>query len=301
MAELKVALAADMEWLGSAVSAAGGTVVDLDQAQALVWGREPSAKLAELLAEHPGIRWVQLIEAGVEAHAKLLGDGRLWTSGKGQSAPAVAEHALLLLLAGFRNLKVKARASSWGPVDGRTLYGKNVTIVGGGGIAQELVRLFSPFRVHVSVVRKQPVEMAGVDQVMPFSELRRAVEGAEAVVVAGALTPETRGAIDAGALKAIGPQGWLVNVARGAWVVTDDLTTALRNHWIAGASIDVTDPEPLPDGHPLWAFDNCLITPHSANPASTAEPAIRARVETNVRSFREGKAMTGLVNADLGY
>jgi phosphoglycerate dehydrogenase-like enzyme len=294
MAELKVALAADMEWLRSAVTAAGGTIAEPAQAQALVWGREPSTKLAELLAEHPGIRWVQLIEAGVEAHAKLLGDGRLWTSGKGQSAPAVAEHALLLLLAGFRNLKVKARASSWGPVDGRTLSGKKVTILGGGGIAQELVRLLSPFHMHVSVVRKHPGQMPGVDQVMLFSDLRRAVEGADAVVVAGALTPETRGAIDAAVLKAIGPQGWLVNVARGAWVVTDDLTTALLNHWIAGASLDVTDPEP-------WTFDNCLITPHSANPASTAEPAIRARVETNVRSYREGKAMTGVVNADLGY
>jgi phosphoglycerate dehydrogenase-like enzyme len=296
-----VALADDMQWLRPAIAAAGGTVAEPGQAVALVWGREPSAKLAELLAGHPGIRWVQLIEAGVEAHARLLGDGRLWTSGKGQSAPAVAEHALLLVLAGFRNLKVKARASSWGPVDGRTLYGRKVTILGGGGIAQELVRLLSPFHVHVCVVRKHPCEMPGVDQVMPFSDLRRAVAGADAVVVAGALTPETRGAIDAAVLKAIGPQGWLVNVARGAWVVTDDLGAALRNHWIAGASLDVTDPEPLPDGHPLWTFDNCLITPHSANPASTAEPAIRARVETNVRSYREGKTMTGIVDAELGY
>jgi len=301
MTELKVALADDMKALEPAIAAGGGTVVEPGDAEALIWGREPSAKLARLLGEHPGILWVQLIEAGVEAHAKLLGDGRLWTSGKGQSAPAVAEYALMLLLAGFRNLKVKARASSWGTVDGRTLYGRRVTILGGGGIAQELVRLLSPFRVQVTVVRKHPREMPGVDHVVPFSDLRKAIRAADAVVVAGALTPETRGCIDATALMAIGPQGWLVNVARGGWVVTDDLTTALRDHLIAGASLDVTDPEPLPDGHPLWTFENCLITPHSANPASTAEPAIRARVETNVRSYREGKPMTGVVNADLGY
>lgn len=301
MTELKVALADDMKALEPAIAAAGGTVVEPGEAEALIWGREPSAKLARLLDEHPGIRWVQLIEAGVEAHAKLLGDGRLWTSGKGQSAPAVAEYALMLLLAGFRNLKVKARASSWGTVDGRTLYGRKVTILGGGGIAQELVRLLSPFRVHATVVRKHPREMPGVDHVLPFSDLRKAIRGADAVVVAGALTPETRGCIDATALRAIGPQGWLVNVARGGWVVTDDLTAALRDHLIAGASLDVTDPEPLPDGHPLWTFENCLITPHSANPASTAEPAIRARVEANVRSYREGTAMIGVVNGDLGY
>lgn len=301
MAELRIALAEDVRALEPAIAAAGGTVVEPGEAEALVWGREPSAKLALLLAEHPGIRWVQLIEAGVEAHARLLGDGHLWTSGKGQSAPAVAEHALLLLLAGFRNLKVKARAWSWGPVEGRTLYEARVVILGGGGIAQELVRLLTPFRAHVSVVRKHPREMPGVERVMPFADLRRAVEGADAVVVAGALTPETRGAIDAAVLEALGPQGWLVNVARGAWVVTDDLTTALHDHRIAGASLDVTDPEPLPDGHPLWTLDNCLITPHSANPASTAEPAIRARVEANVRSYIDGTAMIGVVNADLGY
>jgi phosphoglycerate dehydrogenase-like enzyme len=296
-----VALADDMAWLEPAVTAAGGAVVEPRRATALVWGRAPSAGLAELLADHPGIRWVQLIEAGVEAHAQLFSDGRLWTSGKGQSAPAVAEHALALLLAGFRNLKVRARASTWGPVGGRTLHGKNVTIVGGGGVAQELVRLLGPFHVHVSVVRKHPCEMPGVDQVVQVPELRNAVAGVDAVVVAGALTPESRGAIDAGVLRAIGPEGWLVNVARGGWVVTDDLTMALRKQWIAGASLDVTDPEPLPDGHELWTYDNCLITPHSANPASTANPAIRARVETNVRSYREGKPMTGVVNPDIGY
>jgi len=299
--ELKVALAPDMEWLRPAVAAAGGTVSEPAQAQALVWGREPSAKLGELLAGHPGIRWVQLIEAGVEAHSRLFGDGRLWTSGKGQSAAAVAEHALLLLLAGLRNLKPKARAASWGPVDGRTLHGRRVTILGGGGVAQELVRLLAPFHVHVAVVRKHPREMPGVERVMPFADLLRGVDAADGVVVAGALTPETRGAVDSGVLEAIGPQGWLVNVARGAWVVTDDLTAALRDQTIAGASLDVTEPEPLPDGHPLWAFDNCLITPHSANPPSTADPAIQARVETNIRSYREGTPMTGIVNADLGY
>jgi len=136
---------------------------------------------------------------------------------------------------------------------------------------------------------------------MPFADLLRGVDGADGVVVAGALTPETRGAVDSAVLEAIGPQGWLVNVARGAWVVTDDLTAALRDQTIAGASLDVTEPEPLPDGHPLWAFDNCLITPHSANPPTTRDPAIRARVETNIRSYREGTPMTGIVNPDLGY
>jgi phosphoglycerate dehydrogenase-like enzyme len=298
---LRVALAADIGWLEPAVTNSGGEVVEPANAVALVWGREPSEQLATLLGTHPDIRWVQLIESGVEAHGQLFRDGRLWTCGKGQSAEAVAEHALALLLAGFRNLKVKAQASSWGPVDGRTLYDKRVTIVGGGGIAHELIRLLSPFRVRVTVVRKHPHAMRGVDEVLQFSELQNAVKGSDAVVVAGALTSETRGAVDISVLKSMGSESWLVNVARGAWVVTDDLTEALTGHWIAGASLDVTDPEPLPDGHPLWYFDNCLITPHSANPATIARPSIWRRVEANVRNYREGKPMTGVVDPELGY
>ncbi len=97
------------------------------------------------------------------------------------------------------------------------------------------------------------------------------------------------------------PHAWLVNVARGKHVATDDLVTALREGWIAGAALDVTDPEPLPDGHPLWELPNCLVTPHTANTQEMARPLLGARIRENVRRFGEGEELLGLVDVERGY
>ena len=100
-----------------------------------------------------------------------------------------------------------------------------------------------------------------------------ALPGADLVVLALALTPETEGIIAADELSLMEDHAWLVNVARGRHVVTDDLVDALRDGVIGGAGLDVTDPEPLPAGHPLWSLPNCLITPHVGNTPEMAVPA----------------------------
>ena len=97
------------------------------------------------------------------------------------------------------------------------------------------------------------------------------------VIVALALTDETRNIVDAETLAAMRSDAWLCNVGRGSHVVTDDLVTALRGGVIAGAVLDVTDPEPLPDGHPLWELDNCVITPHVGNTPEMGLPLIADR------------------------
>jgi D-3-phosphoglycerate dehydrogenase len=94
---------------------------------------------------------------------------------------------------------------------------------------------------------------------------------------------------------------WLVNVARGAHVITDDLVVALQARSIGGAALDVTEPEPLPTGHPLWNCDNCLITPHTANTWEMAEPLFADRIRDNVKRFAVGQPLLGVVNSDLGY
>jgi phosphoglycerate dehydrogenase-like enzyme len=296
-----MAVGGGIEWLAPTVSSAGAEVVEPHHADALVWGLLPAQRLAEVLDANPSIRWVQLIEAGVESHAALFGDGRLWTSGKGESAEAVAEHALMFLLAGLRNIKTRSLAKSWGPRGGRSLYDRSITIIGGGGIARELVRLLVPFRANVTIVRKRPAAIPGAERVVAATELAAAVVDADAVVLAAATTPETRGMINATLLRAMGKNCWLVNVGRGALVITEDLVMALREGWIAGAAIDVTDPEPLPDGHPLWGFENCLITPHTSNPPSTARPAIELRVRTNIQNYLAGLPLIGVVDAQVGY
>ena len=94
---------------------------------------------------------------------------------------------------------------------------------------------------------------------------------------------------------------WLINVGRGAHVVTDDLVAALREERIGGAALDVTDPEPLPPGHPLWSLPNCIITPHIANTPEMGLPLIAARVRENTARFLAGEPLIGLVDVRLGY
>ena len=94
---------------------------------------------------------------------------------------------------------------------------------------------------------------------------------------------------------------WLVNVARGRHVLTDDLVKALEAGEIGGAALDVTEPEPLPDGHPLWTAANCIITPHVGNTPEMAKPLLAERITTNVRRFAHGEQLIGPVDLELGY
>ena len=295
--------------LAAAIEAAGGIVVDPPGAAALVWtatgfeaGFSPT-DLVDLLAANPGIRWVQLPWAGVEPYAAagIFDRRHLWTSAKGAYSRPVAEHALALTLAGFRNLGGYARADRWSAQRGRTLFGAPVTIFGGGGITDEVVKLLAPFGCHVTVVRKRPEAMAGVERVLGWADRGPALIGADAVILALALTPETEGFVGRAELEAMEDHAWLVNVARGRHIVTEDLVDALAAGAIGGAGLDVTEPEPLPAGHPLWALSNCLITPHTANTKAMAVPLLAARVGENVRRFAAGEPLVGLIDPDLGY
>jgi phosphoglycerate dehydrogenase-like enzyme len=292
-----------------AVEAGGGVVVDPGEAEALVWtsaGMDPqttAAALQEVLGHHHhGIRWVQLPWAGVELYAQagLLDHEHEWTCAKGVYGKPVAEHALALTLACFRHLKAFSRAERWGDQAGQTLFGRRVTIFGGGGIAQELLRLLSPFGCQVTVVRKRSDPLEGA-RILGWDRRNDALGEADAVILALALTEENTSFFAAPQFDTMASHACLVNVARGRHVVTEDLVAALTHGEIGAAGLDVTDPEPLPGGHPLWTLDNCLITPHTANTEAMAIPALAARIADNVRRFGAGEALEGLVDPDLGY
>ena len=291
--------------ISDAVTAGGGTVVTTDDGpEALVWLDPHDVEgLRAALAATPSVRWVQLPFAGVEnvATTGLFADGRTWTSAKGTYGPACGEHALALALAGLRYLPERIRARTWGDQAAGTLLGADVTILGGGGIASSLVRMLTPFETRITVVRRQDIPLPGADRTVPVGRLDEALDGALVVFVALALTPETTGIVAAPQLEAMGEQAWLINVARGPHVVTDDLVVALQSATIAGAGLDVTDPEPLPDGHPLWDLDNCIITPHTANPLASAIPLLAGRVRRNVAHLVAGEPFEGLVDVNAGY
>ena len=291
-------------FLADAVVAGGGVLSDPEDAVALVWTETAEAgELGGVLDDHAGLRWVQLPWAGVEPYVDVIRAhaDRTWTCGKGVYAEPVAEHALALALAGLRGLDHYARATTWTGQRGRNLLGARVTIVGGGGIAESLLRLLGPFRCDVTVVRRRPRPMAGARSVVGDDRLDDALTGADVAVLALPLLPGTAGLIDRRRLELLATDACLVNVARGQHVVTADLVDALRDGTLGSAGLDVTDPEPLPDGHPLWTLPNAIVTPHTANTQEMAVPLLSERITDNVRRWIAGEQLVGPVDPAAGY
>jgi phosphoglycerate dehydrogenase-like enzyme len=292
-----------------AVVAGGGSVHPLDaDTRGVVWLSEKRAdELAEVLAANPGIEWVQLPWAGVDAFADVLARSAdkprpLWTSAKGAYSEPVAEHALALTLACLRSLPQKSRAASWASArTGTSLYGREVLIVGAGGIARELIRLLAPFETRITVVRRTPGDVPGAARTVTSTELDAVLATADVVILAAASTRETSHLIGEPQLRAMKQTAVLVNIARGALVDSDALVDALDSGSIAGAGLDVTDPEPLPDTHALWAQPSCLITSHSADTPQMTAPLLASRITANVRAFSGDGKFVGVVDPVVGY
>ena len=295
-------------WLADAVRAGGGEIVTVEDADVLVWAEPAKADALDALlqGEAARVKWVQLPWAGIEPYLDVIAADagateRIWTCAKGVYAEPVAEHALMLLLAGLRGLGQYAREVSWTGPHGTNLLGAKVVVVGGGGITESLLRLLAPFGADVTVVRRRNQPMAGAANVVDVDDLDDALDGAIGVVLALALTPDTEGIIGRTQLERMHERGWIVNVARGKHIVTDDLVAVLKDGAIGGAALDVTDPEPLPDDHPLWTLRNCIITPHVGNTPEMALPLLSARITENVRRWQAGEELLGIVDPGLGY
>ena len=287
----------------TAVAGAGAKVAELDaNVGALIWTdySQPAA-LASLLAENPQLEWVQLPFAGVDAFASVLQHPVVFTSAKGAYREPVAEHALALCLALARKLPERVVAKSWGKKFAISLYDSHVLIVGGGGIAEELVSLLAPFKCRVTVVRKHTADVEGATETVGFDRLDEFLPQVDFVVLAAALTSETLYLIDARRFSLMKPTAYLVNVARGKMIDSGALIDALRNETIAGAAVDVTDPEPVPDGHALWTTPNLLITPHTADTNAQVVRLFSQRIDVNVRAWLTGSDWVGRVDPQLGY
>lgn len=289
-----------------AIESSGGKVVPLGpEVRALVWTDYARPDLlAETITQNPQLKWVQLPFAGVDAFKEIIQLPLQFTSAKRSYSEPVAEHALMLCMALGRILPQRVRASTWGKKHAESLYDEEILIVGGGGIAQELVKLLAPFRAKVSVVRnrpEQPFETFGIVRVMGFDSLMDELPKAKFVILACALTGATKGLFGAESFSAMRPDAYLVNVARGEVVVQDALLEALDAGQIAGAALDVTYPEPLPDNHPLFGRDDVIITPHTADTMQIVQRLFAERLRVNVSAWLAGKELVGLVDPELGY
>ncbi|MFE3545899.1 D-isomer specific 2-hydroxyacid dehydrogenase family protein [Nocardia sp. NPDC059177] len=297
--------------LEKAVLGAGAQIGPLAAADGLIWIGTPAGFPATLPAS---VRWVQLPAAGIEDYFAAgvfeAHPGVEFTSAAGAFAHSVAEHALMLLLAGVRYLPEHLRATSWQqreffPHVG-SLRGKTVTIVGAGGIGRALIPMLVPLGAHVIAVNRsgRPVTGPGIPgdvETVPADQLSRVWSHTDHVVVAAPATAQTRHLLGADELARLKPASWVINVARGSLIDTTALVDALARGVIGGAGLDVTDPEPLPDGHRLWTLPNAIITPHDSNPPQLRLAAFADHVGANVARFVAGEALLAPVDPRRGY
>jgi phosphoglycerate dehydrogenase-like enzyme len=275
-----------------AVEAGGCEVAALSpDVRAMVWTDYSQPELLRAtLDENPQLEWVQLPFAGVDAFADVIQRTPLFTSAKGAYSQPVAEHVLALMLGLGRAIPERVRAKTWGNKFAVSLYESRVLVVGAGGIAQELVRLLEPFGCPIVVLGRNDV-----------NRLELELPRADFVVLACALTDSTRGLMNSHTLGLMKTSAYLVNVARGQVVDTQALVEALQNKVIAGAGLDVTDPEPLPDGHSLWSEPNCIITPHTADTPAQVIRMFANRILENAKAYRSQTDFVGVVDKTLGY
>ncbi|MEV4732309.1 D-isomer specific 2-hydroxyacid dehydrogenase family protein [Saccharopolyspora sp. NPDC049426] len=284
---------------------AGAEVVGLDQAEALAWTTSATAEFPSALPD--SIRWVQLPSAGVEQwfQAGIVDGARTWTSATGAYAAPVAEHALLLLLTGIRRMPECVRATTWSkaelmPAVG-TLGGATVAIIGCGSIGRALIPSLRALGAQVIAVNRSGRTVPGALRTVAADDAAQVWSQADHVVVAAPATSDTQHLVGRDQIERMRPGAWLVNVARGSVVDTEALVEALDEGTIGGAALDVTDPEPLPDGHPLWTHPRAVVTPHVANPAVTLRRGFHERLAHNIGRYVRGETLIGTVDLTRGY
>jgi phosphoglycerate dehydrogenase-like enzyme len=290
--------------VAKAVEAGGSTLArSLLDADAVVWfGRDPD----ELEAVLPqSIRWLQVPDAGVEKwiDAGFLDRGFVVTSAAGVYGGQVAEHALALILACVHQIATYARAQSWNPrvADMGSLVSSQVTVIGAGGIGTSLIALLRPFGCSIVAVTRSGRMVSGADLSVGPDGLDAALASADIVVLAAPSTAQTLSLINDRTIDLMKPTAALVNVARGNLIDSEALLVALDRGRLSAVALDVTDPEPLPDGHPFFHHPKILITPHVANLAALKRASFAQHVQVNCRRFNHGETLFGVIDSDRGY
>jgi len=257
------------------------------------------------------LRWVHSPAAGVGSmlFPAMKASPVVLSNSRGMNAAAVAEHALMLMLAALRRLPeaVRAQADRRWVADGLSglpsLRGRTLLVVGLGAIGQETARMASALGMRVVCTRREAgvSPPCGVDEAYAPEDLPRLLPAADIVVLTAALTAETRGMIGAAELALMKRSAWLVNVARGKLIDERALVAALEEGTIAGAALDVVEHEPLSAASPLWSMPNVIVTPHVAGFREDYWAAAVDLFAANLERFLAGEPVANVVDKQAGY
>lgn len=253
------------------------------------------SRVGEVLPRMTGLEVVQTLTAGVDNLRGLVPPGVTLCNGRGIHDTSTAELALTLILSSLRGIPDFVRAQDrheWAPGWRPALADKQVLIVGYGAIGQAIEARLLAFEVDVTkVARTARGDVRGID------ELPALLPDADVVVLVVPLTDATRGLVDAGFLAAMKDGALLVNVARGAVVDTSAILAALDSGRIR-AALDVTDPEPLPEDHPLWDAPGLLIAPHVGGASSAMWPRAHRLVRDQLHRYAAGEPLENVMAGD---
>jgi len=257
----------------------------------------------ELLRRAKRLRWVQNMGAGVERFLVPELSPRVpVTRVAGIFGPWMAEYVLgwcLWLSQRTELFRAQQRERRWRQVDPLRLHGATLTVVGLGDIGRAIARSARGLGMRVSGVSQSGRKVSEVGKVYRARDIRQALSVADFVVLTVPLTAATRHLIGAPELGAMKPAAWLINIARGPIVDEAALLDALSAKRIGGAILDVFDEEPLPPGHPLWGFDNVVITPHISGPSTPEE--IAPIFNDNLRRYLSRRPLRFQVDRKRGY
>ncbi|NHC13481.1 2-hydroxyacid dehydrogenase [Motilibacter deserti] len=257
------------------------------------YGRGPEGM--SLLERMPRLRVLQTLSAGVEGVLGLVPDGVTLCNAKGVHDASTAELAVALMLAAQRDLPAYVQAQQagrWTPTSTVGLADSTVLILGYGAIGEAVERRLAGFEVEVlRVARRARPGVAALEQ------LPELLPRADVVLVLVPLTAATRGLVDAQLLARMKDGALLVNVARGAVVDTGALLNELASRRLR-AALDVTDPEPLPEGHPLWTAPGLLLTPHVGGGTAAMGPRARALVADQLARWAAGEPLRNVITGE---
>lgn len=266
--------------------------------------------LRQVLALAPQVRWVHDVWAGMD-HLPLdvlRGSHAVLTNARGVFSAALGEWvlgAMLYFAKDFRRLVCDQVAGRWVPYHPAAVAGKTVGIVGYGDIGRAVASRARALGMRVlGMTRTGPSAQRADDlaeRIFAPAERREMIEQCDYLVIAAPLTPQTRGLIGETEIAAMKPEAVLINVGRGAVVSEDALVRALVDGKIRGAALDVFDVEPLPAGHPFYALENVLVSPHSADrTAGWLDRAVELFVD-NLERYRLGEPLANVVDKARGY
>ncbi len=267
----------------------------------------------DFLAHADRLKWYQMAKAGADKTlaSPYMREDIILTCGSGAFGPAVAEHMLASLLALMKNLPQYAqqqKKAEWKPITQRRgLHGAHVLIVGYGDLGSAFARMVLALGAHVTGVRRRPVSLhETLDpsvQVIGFDNLDSYIPEADVVALCLPATPQTYHLFSREKLLAMKKDAYIVNGGRGDAIDVEELAAVLEAGHLAGAALDVTEPEPLPIQHPLWKAPRLLLTPHVAGGYGlphTRETIGRIMVD-NLKRFLEGQPLTHTVDRVTGY